>query len=40
MIAVADVNGDINAISGPLNGIIYQREDVMTGKQCMSKQAL
>lgn len=40
VITVADVNCDVNAISGPLNGIIYQRQGVMTGKWCMSKQPL
>lgn len=32
MITVADVTRDVNAISGPLNGIIHQRESIMTGK--------
>lgn len=40
MIAVADVDCDVSAISGQLNGIIYQREGIMTGKWCMSKQLL
>jgi len=32
MIIVADVTCDANVISGPLNGIIHQRESIMTGK--------
>lgn len=40
MITVADVICDVNTISSPLNGIIYHRESVMTGKWCMSKKLL
>lgn len=40
MITAVNVTCDVNTISGPLNGIIHQRESIMTGKWCISKQHL
>lgn len=40
IITVADVTCDVSAISGPFNGVIHQRQSIMTGKWCISKQPL